>query len=203
MAHALRTAPDTGPPAQQAASRGGTSKQPFDLGAAHASKIIGHDELSRHKTQALRLPERRRIDRHDLDQGRASLGNHKRLALGGRIDQPRQCRLASWMSTVGMACSLLLSLVDPFSNDWRYAGGILAHPAQSGQALTKIVSFPAPVQNAPPLPTKIVSLRGLQNESRDIYHDEAARKAWHDPCIQGGCLSPSRIALFLYLEFPS
>jgi hypothetical protein len=102
-----------------------------------------------------------------------------------------------------MVCSLLLSLVDPFLNDWRYAGGILAHPAQSGQALTKIVRFPAPLQNAPSLPTKIVSPWCLQNESRDIHHAEAARKAWHDPCVQGGCLSPSRIAIFLPQEFPS
>ena len=67
------------------------TEQLRDLRAAHAVEIVGDRELALEKAQ----PSRRLwcIERHDLHQRLARLGDHERLALDGAIDQLRELGL--------------------------------------------------------------------------------------------------------------
>src|SRR5208282_1426904 len=96
------------------AARGGKSLTPvkwipqkhlFDLLLVHGVEIVRHGELPRHEIEALRRGGG--VDRHDLDQRLARLGDDERLPLRGGVDEPGE---------VG------LGLVDVDGAHWPYPG---------------------------------------------------------------------------------
>src|SRR4051812_37243226 len=64
----------------------------LDFVREHCVEILRHLDLSGKEIEPLRLPDRRRIERHNLDHRLAVPGDDKSLALGGAIDQPGQVR---------------------------------------------------------------------------------------------------------------
>src|SRR5207244_1382794 len=64
----------------------------LDLFGAHRVEIVRYSD-PRHEANPLRLAGGWRVERHDLDQRLAGLGDDERLALGGTVDQSRQMGL--------------------------------------------------------------------------------------------------------------
>jgi hypothetical protein len=65
---------------------------PPNISSISPSPIL---ELTGHEPDPARLMRRRRVERHDLDQGLAILGDDERLALDRPLDQRDKCVLAS------------------------------------------------------------------------------------------------------------
>src|SRR5207244_600458 len=61
----------------------------LDLLGAHRVEIVRYFD-PRHEANPLHLARRRRVERYDLDQRLAGLGDNERLALGRAVDQARQ-----------------------------------------------------------------------------------------------------------------
>src|SRR5436190_8980322 len=76
-----------------AAASSAAAKEFLDLGITHPVEIVGYGDLSRQEPQAPDLPGRRRLQRGDLHQRSARLGDDERLPLGGALDQSRQMGL--------------------------------------------------------------------------------------------------------------
>src|SRR5262249_28117802 len=62
----------------------------LDLFLAHCIEIIRDRDLSPKEAKAFDLALRQLIERHDLDERFAGLGDDERLAFGGTIDEARQ-----------------------------------------------------------------------------------------------------------------
>jgi len=78
-----------------------TVKQ-VDFGTTHLVEIVRYRDLSRHEAELPGLPHYRRVQRNDLYQRLAGLGDHERFPLGRLIDQARQIGLGfmydwSWL----------------------------------------------------------------------------------------------------------
>ena len=69
----------------------GETSQGLDLSLAHSVEVLGHGDLASQEAQSLR--GRGGIQRRDLDQGLARLGDHERFAFDGLIDQLRELGL--------------------------------------------------------------------------------------------------------------
>lgn len=65
----------------------------LNLSTAKAIKVLRDDDLACEKAPSLHLSRLWSIQSHDLYQGLACLGNYKRFASSGLIDQARQMRL--------------------------------------------------------------------------------------------------------------
>src|SRR5207248_1364829 len=62
----------------------------LDLVLAHGVEIVWHRNLPAQEAEPFNLALGWRVERHDLDQRLAGLGDDERLALGGASDEARQ-----------------------------------------------------------------------------------------------------------------